>query len=372
MTLLPHRRTACVVTVGDELLRGDITDTNGTEASRILAARSITTRSRHTVADRTCDIAQALTQGLAGDDLVVVIGGLGPTSDDVTRFAVADALGVPVVENLPVWQSILDRLDSFGIPAHPDNRRQAQFPEGGIPLPNDNGTAWGAHIPVAGRYVLVLPGPPRECLPMLESALDNLGWHTCHPEPLRWRVLGLHEPDVATRIDALLALNPGQASVSYRWAYPYVDITLHAAPEQDLRLAAQINHALDGHIVSTDHTSALEQLRNAEFPYELYIHDRLTHGRFSHILGAPAHPEASLGAIEVEAMGIWEGGSPQDHSGSVRMLCDVAVQQDSRRYEMVQPNLGTEILDCAAEFIAWSILRALATLHIKPDPSPHN
>lgn len=357
----PRRRTACIITVGDELLRGDVTDTNGTEASRRLTTRGVSVQTRHTVADHTGAIAHAVNQALINNDFVVVIGGLGPTSDDVTRFAVAHALRRTIHESEPAWRAILARLDSFGIPPHPDNRRQAQFPEGSILLPNEHGTAWGARIPFAGRHVLLLPGPPHECLPMLATALADLGLPTEQPEPLRWRVLGLHEPEVAARVDTVLAAHAGLPSAGYRWAYPYVDVILHATPEQHTALVTEISAALHGHIVSTTGRSALDQIRDLLPGYELHLTDSLSQNHFANQLGESVHPAhtAAPTAVTVHATGAWQDGSPTDHRGSVAMSCTVTAGSVTQTYRLEQPNLSPEIHRCAAEFIAWSILRAL-------------
>ncbi|MEU9115858.1 hypothetical protein AB0D04_29780 [Streptomyces sp. NPDC048483] len=191
----------------------------------------------------------------------------------------------------------------------------------------------------------------------------GLGWRTPQTaDPLRWRILGLYEPDVAARVDIILAACPGDTSVGYCWTYPYVDIALHADPDQHTALTAEITQALDGHIVSTGHTGALQQLKALVPRPQLVLHDGLSLRQFAQALAlpAPSGPRQDQD-LTIRAAGQWRGGSPHEHSGLVTMRCGIITAQDtSHSYEMEQPNRGSEILDCAAEFIAWSTLRAFA------------
>ncbi|MDO0929480.1 isocitrate/isopropylmalate family dehydrogenase [Streptomyces sp. TG1A-8] len=125
---VPRAHSGAVVTVGDELLRAALEDTNAGEASRRLAARGVPVRIRHTVGDDEAAIADAVRASVGRDDVVVVIGGLGPTSDDVTRAGVARALGLPLEHRESAWQAVVERLTRFRVAVHEDNRRQALFP----------------------------------------------------------------------------------------------------------------------------------------------------------------------------------------------------------------------------------------------------
>ncbi|MFD0416576.1 competence/damage-inducible protein A [Streptomyces sp. NPDC127108] len=373
LTLAP--RTACVITVGDELLRGEIADTNGTEASRRLTAHGIATRSRHTVADDRQAISDAVVHGLGQAWLVLVIGGLGPTSDDVTRFAVGHALGRDMEDRQEAWDAVCRRLEELRIEVHPDNRRQAQFPSGSVLLPNAHGTAWGARVTVGGRHVVLLPGPPKECLPMLDAALDGVGARPTATADQRWRTMGLPEPEVAARIDAVLKAAPGaRATAGYCWRYPYVDVTLHGGAERSdtaatlTELIGEIGEALAGHVVSRDGRSARERLAAPDggASVRLTLDDSLSHGRFQRWYedlapeaGRAGEADGDPAGITVTATGTWHTGSPTDHRGSVAMRCRVTLGPATHTYQLDEPNLGPEVLDGAAEFIAWSVLRAL-------------
>ncbi|WP_052685650.1 isocitrate/isopropylmalate family dehydrogenase [Lentzea aerocolonigenes] len=218
-------RQASVIAVGDELLSGTVTDTNSTAVSKLLHAAGYQVRSRMTAGDTLADIRDGVRSRIGADDVVVVLGGLGPTSDDVTRDAVAAACDLPLEHDETAWQAVCARLESFGLAVHEDNRRQALFPAGSSLLPNGNGTAWGARVDLPGTIVLMLPGPPKECLPMAEAAVAELPAGPA-PESSTWRLLGVIEGDVASEVDAVLAPIADQVKVSYLWSYPYVDVTV--------------------------------------------------------------------------------------------------------------------------------------------------
>ncbi len=110
---------------------------------------------------------------LAWADLIVITGGLGPTEDDVTRDAVAAALGLEMSVDETIVDQIRDRFVRRGMTMPEINRRQAMVPHGAVVLPNGNGTAPGLWLDRGSAGILLLPGPPREMTPMLEAAIAD-------------------------------------------------------------------------------------------------------------------------------------------------------------------------------------------------------
>ncbi|MGI8619071.1 MAG: competence/damage-inducible protein A [Gemmatimonadaceae bacterium] len=166
-----------LITVGDELLLGFTIDTNSAFLGRELAGLGVDVHRRTTVGDDRAPIAAAVRESLDRADGVILTGGLGPTSDDVTMEAVASALGLElerddaVVARLEeIWRS---RGRSEQLP--PANLSQAMLPRGASVLPNHHGTAPGAFIERADkRWVAVLPGVPREMREMFNGSVRAL------------------------------------------------------------------------------------------------------------------------------------------------------------------------------------------------------
>ena len=168
-----------VIAVGSELLTASKIDTNSLWLTDQLNALGVEVVRKSIVGDDRALLSDAVNGSLRRADLVMVTGGLGPTEDDVTRDAVADALGRRQVFRQDICDAIAARFARMNRPMVEINKRQAFLVEGAEMLPNDRGTAPGQWIETDGRVVMLLPGPPRElkamfeqqCLPRLTALL---------------------------------------------------------------------------------------------------------------------------------------------------------------------------------------------------------
>ncbi len=159
-----------IISVGTELLLGEILNTNARFLSLELASLGISVLRQTTVGDNPDRLAQALKDALSRSDIVITSGGLGPTADDITKEVCCQVMGVKLV----VDEEILARLENFfssrNIKMPQSNKKQALVPLGGTIFYNENGTAPGIACENGTKCVILLPGPPRELNPMfLES-----------------------------------------------------------------------------------------------------------------------------------------------------------------------------------------------------------
>lgn len=163
-----------VVTIGDELLLGFTVDTNAAHLARELAAIGIEIARRSTVGDSAEDIASAVRDALERSDGVVTTGGLGPTSDDMTKPSIAALFGREMVRDELVVQWLRDRWAGMRRkgPIPESNFAQAMIPEGAVIIPNGHGSAPGIWLEdERGRWVAMLPGVPREMRAMVSEQL---------------------------------------------------------------------------------------------------------------------------------------------------------------------------------------------------------
>ncbi len=151
-----------IVSIGSELLLGQIVDTNAAVIARHFAALGLDLFQKVTVGDNLGRVTSALETALARAEVVVTTGGLGPTEDDVTREAVARATGRDLVFQPQLFDEIEGFFRARGLVASPSNRRQAYIPAGALPVPNPVGTAPCFILEDGGRTLAVLPGVPRE------------------------------------------------------------------------------------------------------------------------------------------------------------------------------------------------------------------
>ena len=166
---MPPVRTAAILAVGSELLTPHRLDTNSLFLSGRLNDIGIDVVSKSVVGDNELALAAAIRHALDAEDLVVTTGGLGPTADDFTREVAAQILGLELVENAEVLESIRRRFERRALHMPDGNRRQAAVPKGAVVLPNPNGTAPGLWIDAGKAILVLLPGPPREMQPMFEA-----------------------------------------------------------------------------------------------------------------------------------------------------------------------------------------------------------
>ncbi|MFG0306094.1 MAG: competence/damage-inducible protein A [Phycisphaerales bacterium JB040] len=197
-------RTANILAVGDELILGQRTDTNSARVAAELTARGVRVLQHTTEDDDRQRLALAISRLTADADLLVITGGLGPTADDLTRQALADAAG----EELVTDETALDDLRAFyaarNRPMPETNAVQAQRPESAECLKNENGTAPGLFIRFNECDVIALPGPPSEMLPILHREFDTRLRTDAIIAARQLQTFGLGESNVAELLGDLM------------------------------------------------------------------------------------------------------------------------------------------------------------------------
>jgi nicotinamide-nucleotide amidase len=158
-----------IISVGTELLLGQIVDTNAVYLSRQLATLGIDLYHRTTVGDNPQRVKTAVAEALQRADLVITSGGLGPTEDDLTKEMVSEVLTLPLVLDQASWERIQKYFKELGRPLTQNNQKQALIPRGGQALRNERGTAPGVMVAKDGKLVFCLPGPPEELEPMFQE-----------------------------------------------------------------------------------------------------------------------------------------------------------------------------------------------------------
>jgi len=196
-----------VVTIGSELLLGQVVDTNAAELGRALAAAGAEVVRHVTVADRPEAIRAAVAESLERTGFVITTGGLGPTRDDMTKPLVAAIFGKPLRLDAAVLRSLEERFRRLGRPMPAVNRTQAEVPEGATVLPNPRGTAPGLWVEdAAGRVVVMLPGVPSEMRGLLaEQVLPRIAQRSPGTvvRSRTVRTAGVAESALAERVGAI-------------------------------------------------------------------------------------------------------------------------------------------------------------------------
>jgi nicotinamide-nucleotide amidase len=166
--------SAEIVTVGTEMLLGDLVDTNTAWISQRLAELGVGIYRHTTIGDNSERIVAALRDAASRSDLVVTTGGLGPTSDDLTNACISTLTGRDMVEYQEAREHVDTMFAKFGRTPTSNNYKQALFPEGTDLIPNPVGTAMGALVEWEGTLFATLPGVPTEMKSMFEATLEPL------------------------------------------------------------------------------------------------------------------------------------------------------------------------------------------------------
>ncbi|WP_375639312.1 isocitrate/isopropylmalate family dehydrogenase [Bartonella sp. MF74HXZ] len=253
---------AAIITVGDELLSGQYLNTNLQDLSQSLNKRNIQVTRHFVCADQLQQISETVIACLGQEDLIIISGGLGPTSDDITRDAVAKAVQQPLLHHEDVWQTIKGQLQRLGITADKSNARQALFPETATVLDNPTGTAPGFYLSCDGSTLVVLPGPPSQALALLENYLEHneKKYSSVSHARYAWTLIGIDESTIAQWVDCHLENEPFERH--FLWKSPYVLVQLVGQSEAPLaqHLIEQFEDHFRPYLVGAEVTTAREQL----------------------------------------------------------------------------------------------------------------
>ncbi|MFW6115213.1 MAG: CinA family nicotinamide mononucleotide deamidase-related protein [Thermodesulfobacteriota bacterium] len=151
-----------IITIGSELLSGQVQDTNAAYLAQNLNLIGFDVSLHISVGDSLEQIKEVIAQALTRSELIIATGGLGPTKDDLTREAIADVLGVPLIFKQELMDQIQNIFHVRGYSMPENNRKQAFIPEGSLPIPNDVGTAPGFMAATKAKLLIALPGVPKE------------------------------------------------------------------------------------------------------------------------------------------------------------------------------------------------------------------
>jgi nicotinamide-nucleotide amidase len=215
-----------IITIGTELLLGEIVDTNTTTIAKILRDLGVDLFRCTTVGDNAERICGVVQESLMRADVVLTSGGLGPTVDDATREGISRAFSLPLEFREELWAQIQARFARFGVRPTENNRQQAQVPQGSLAVENPVGTAPAFIVEGEDATLIALPGVPSELQVLLDSAVEpylrerfGLG-DVIHTRTLR--TVGVGESALDSRIRDLelldnptvgLAAHPGQVDI---------------------------------------------------------------------------------------------------------------------------------------------------------------
>ncbi len=221
---------AVLIAVGTELSQGQVINSNTAWLANHLREAGLEKLLHLTVPDDHTLILSLLEFAALQSDLVIVCGGLGPTSDDFTRDVIADWLNLELVLNADSWKRLQARAQKHGYTLGASQQRQCFFPEQAEIIVNPAGTADAFVVQKQELQLYALPGPPREIREIWSASLANhLSSHFPEQVPTRlhlWQCMGIGEGNLAEKVDQVIANQAISCQVGYRAHFPYIEVKL--------------------------------------------------------------------------------------------------------------------------------------------------
>ncbi len=307
MSPYPPKKVA-IITIGTEVTAGEIINSNASDLSSRMTDLGFNCDLHLAVPDDRPLMRWSLEQAAKEHQIVIITGGLGPTSDDFTRHIIADYCGQPLIWDEDAWQSILKRLESVGAPIAESNKQQAFFPRGASIFANHHGTAAAFSVQQKGTLLIALPGPPREIEGLwtdsIEDVLRPLAPPSQSQTPLRWRCLGQSESKLGEIVES--ALQGSGFLTGYRSHMPYIDIKVWTPGERraefDQTWRPKLEAALGAWLVGRDFDDAARDfLAVLPLATRIYLLDRATRGYLAkRIFQHPLPPGSQLTLVTAD------------------------------------------------------------------------
>lgn len=267
---------------GDELVNGEIINTNTAAMAEILFDSGLNIGNHLICKDQEEELIKSISYLLVNHDILIISGGLGPTSDDRTREALAKAVKRELVFDEPSMAALSKRLQRASLKVSENNRKQAFFPRGSIVIPNYNGTAAGCQLMIDTKIIFMLPGPPLELMPMFHNKVLPVLLELLPQRQSifkKWRVFGVSEGQIAERIEKLV--KPFNCITGYRLHRPYLDCKIHIYDVKKVKaITAAISKILAPYIICPPDSTASALLATyaAKLSRPLIICDKATKG----------------------------------------------------------------------------------------------
>lgn len=363
-----------ILATGDELTTGDILNTTSQYLAHELTEIGFNVTALVTVSDDKEYMIKTLASLLEDNNIIITTGGLGPTSDDITRFALAEVTKNELLFDEKSWQHICARLTKFNVPITENNRQQALFPLNAVIFENQNGTANGCRFDFQQHHFYMLPGPPYECREMFKNLvlpdILSLNLHQARYQK-KWRLFAVSESDIASTIENKFTLP--NINWGYRIDYPYLELKLLAPDLKTLEtLSPQVSKELKSKFLSDEYTLASDVLIEhlSKLSTSIYITDKATAGFLqqtlsptrvhSKILFAPSEKPPTENCLFIELTGLQEIVFPsEDNSVTSYMTITSQLGNECLHHQEAIPNRGLRSLRYATEWFCAYLLKLL-------------
>lgn len=363
--------TIAILATGDEIVHGDTLNTNGHYIAHALSSEGLSLGFHLSCSDKEADILNCLKFLAKNHDIIIIIGGLGPTTDDLTRFALAKFTNTSLVQHTEALEHIKKRLQHAKIVLNQGNLQQCLFPAEAQLLPNPNGSAVGCYYRWQDKTFILLPGPPRECLPMFNQYAFPLLQTTSHSQKqiLKWRIFGLPESEIAQTLED--ALRDVDCQTGYRWESPYIEFKVRCKKEVVEQVKNIIDPILAPHIISSIDKKASDVLREylVQLNTPVTIIDEATGGLLQNVLTKPSlHHLLNFNGINKQGpyfhiTGLDDYWQQKPITGTTQLTIHFSNGQHEGNESHTIPYRTPSVLEHATEWLSFRLLHLINELH---------
>lgn len=384
--------TVELLLTGNELLCGDVIDSNSAYIAQQLATLGLEVTRRVTVKDDLELLTQELASQSKRADILIVNGGLGPTVDDMTAQALSDAAAVPIACHPQAMAHLRSWCERRNYPLNEPNKKQAMLPQGCDIIANEVGSAVGFSMLLNGCMIYTTPGVPKELKPMLK---DEIIPHICQHNAIesdthisRFCVFGLGESTIQDMVNQTLPDWPADIELGYCAAMPNIEIKLtsHTTQAHDSKPVWQqkLLDLLGAHVVAIGKTSMAQALvealilKNKQVTFAESCTGGLMASQLTSVAGSSAVFEAGFvtysNAIKTSVLGVKQGTLSTHGAVSkpvVEQMLAGALEKSGAHYGVAVsgiagPGGGSEQKPVGLVWIAWGSSEHMQTaaLHL--------
>lgn len=259
--------TAEIICVGTEILLGNIVNTNAAYLAEKCAYLGLSNYYQVVVGDNEARLLEAVNTAKSRADVIFLVGGLGPTEDDLTKETAAKAFGIDLEEDKKAKENIINILTKRGRDITNNNFKQALVPKGSTVLYNSNGTAPGIIMEENGKICVMLPGPPNEFIPMVEEQvvpyfLKKSDKNAIYSNVVK--IIGVGESKAAEELADLISMTNPTVATYAKTGEVHIRVTASAGSEKDAKalvkpVVKEIKSRYPDNVYSTDADETLEE-----------------------------------------------------------------------------------------------------------------
>lgn len=362
--------TIAFLATGDEIVHGDTLNTNTQAMAHVLSSEGHPLGLHIACSDKEKDIVDCLNFLAQQHDVIIITGGLGPTTDDRTRFALGRFLNEPLIEFTDAVHHIETRLSRGKIALNAGNMQQALFPAQAKLLPNPNGSAMGCSGLWHKTQYFMLPGPPRECLPMFHDFVlpELTQLNRSSKQLIKWQLFGVAESEIAAVLEHALA--DLDCQTGYRLDVPYIEFKVKCRPEMIRTVKDRVDPLVKAHLISQGDLKASAFLRQVilEKGVSTTILDEATGGQLEILLKHPGDQglilfhHNSTAKIEFHIQGLSEYWQqlPSDGKATLKLSYKHGHLQHSQSQSI--PYRSQYVVHYAAEWLCYRMAQIIQQL----------